>query len=59
MNWETIDKHIRGTANWEETKRAKVPGGWVLRVQGCHDLEYVSNLCFIPDPLHEWEVEDD
>lgn len=41
--------------NWEELKsnhwlvlRAKVPGGWLVLVEG-------KGLTFYPDPNHEWD----
>lgn len=41
--------------NWEETTdkdtvRCKVPGGWIVFVQGY----YKGGPCFIPDKNHKW-----
>lgn len=57
MTWEQVD-----STSW----RAEVPGGWVLKVYGDFDPwddHAVENphfaICFIPDPAHRWELEDD
>ena len=38
------------------SKRAKVFGGWIVRTT----LETVNgasiSICFLPDPLHQWEI---
>lgn len=58
FEWETIAYNpLQGI-----TYRAKVLGGWLVRTAICIN-QYggssveESNLIFIPDPNHEWEIE--
>jgi len=37
-------------ANYGDTYRAKVPGGWLVRVQQVDD----DGITFCPDPNHSW-----
>ena len=30
--------------------RAKVPGGWLIRMEGLHE----ESITFLPDPAHKW-----
>lgn len=59
MEWEQIDT---------VTSRAKVFGGWMVRISepvthhtpnGLQDgWDWRTSLCFIPDPNHEWKLEE-
>jgi hypothetical protein len=31
--------------------RAKIPGGWLILHEGATD----HNVCFVPDPHHQWD----
>ena len=35
------------------TVRAKLPGGWLIKVSDIGEQHF--NVTFIPDPNHEWE----
>lgn len=52
FEWEIFDDD----QNFNElTYRAKVINGWIVKNI---DYDYKStNICFIPDPNHEWEIE--
>ena len=59
MIWEQVD---------HETKRARVPGGWLVKsyeniweeVRGdfSHGWNWRFAMCFVPDPNREWIVEE-
>ena len=42
----------------EETKRLKVPGGWLVR----SNISYIGSvsvaLTYVPDPDHSWQLND-
>jgi len=62
MKWEQIDDyHVR----------AKIPGGWLVKAfEGvCHNMisdgrgmmdgyDFRVAMCFVPDPKHEWAIEE-
>lgn len=52
--WEGIDDY---------TERLKVPNGWIVRskVRYCNPSENCGSesMCFVPDPTHEWRLEDE
>lgn len=60
MEWEKIDDYHQ---------RAKVIGRWLVKATedvwiSIHDVEqrpesgyaWQVSMCFVPDPLHEWEL---
>lgn len=68
FKWEEITNNgSRKEENWwEATYRAKVFGGWVIKNELCHDSGIENyygyshrdnKLFFIPDPNHEWKLE--
>ncbi|KKX53268.1 hypothetical protein X546_20545 [Brevibacillus borstelensis cifa_chp40] len=60
MEWEQIDKY-------GEEFRAKVPGGWLVKIcfEVAHDTsnglqsgwDWRPALAFVPDPNHEWRID--
>ncbi|MCF7912305.1 MAG: hypothetical protein K9M99_07245 [Candidatus Cloacimonetes bacterium] len=36
-------------------QRAKVPGGWIIRLIYGKDSGGLGGLTFYPDPLHKWD----
>ena len=42
LQWERL------SSNWQELRRAKVPGGWLVAVAN-------AGLSFYPDPQHQWD----
>lgn len=46
INWEVLKSNASGTIY-----RAKVPGGWLVRMSGYE----AEGLTFYPDPDHEWD----
>ena len=53
--WEIV-----AVSFFHETKRMKVPGGWLVRETGSGLLVSLLGpfpaLIFIPDPDHEWKL---
>lgn len=64
FNWEMINSESVGQDYMCSTFRAKVHGGWIVKVSYLHGLgvsiyEYVDHsLSFVPDPRHEWVISD-
>lgn len=54
--WEHIVKTEGGGALYG-TFRMKVPGGWVVKQVIQQGTASVA-LCFVPDPGHEWKLEE-
>lgn len=70
--WEQVEEHIvtydrsvtsyRGTGKlgWEKVtyKRAKVPGGWLVRARAGMFVSKgaAPGVIFIPDPTYAWAV---
>jgi len=50
--WEEVDQEgaVYGT---EALCRAKVPGGWLVRL--CRGYESERGVIFVPDPNQEWK----
>lgn len=48
--WE--DLRQEGSWSAGHITRAKVPGGWLVRILHGHQID---NIIFIPDPNHEWK----
>lgn len=65
LEWETVESTH---ANKNVTVRAKILGGWLVKhrsltklmdtkEKGGGSLQTASlGLCFVPDPLHAWEI---
>jgi len=58
LNWEFVDN--RGAM-----QRLKIFGGWVITIEQTVDIsDSIPNIVhrdyalFIPDPKHEWKIED-
>ncbi len=46
IKWEKISDNLL---------RTKVPGGWLVNENNpTSDSSFNSNICYIPDPNHEW-----
>ena len=55
FQWEVIEDKF----NAGSTYRAKVYGGWIVRVFDTDDCntEIVSeSMVFVPDPEHKWKI---
>lgn len=41
--------------------RLKVPGGWIVTEESGPEKHgpFATSMCFVPDPNHEWELEDE
>lgn len=50
FEWETITEY-------PPTYRAKVFGGW--KVTSVNSSSQTETSIFVPDPNHEWEIEND
>jgi len=50
FEWEEIDRKSYGY-----TERAKVFGGWLIRVVDIGDVCYFG-MTFVPDHNHEWVI---
>ena len=48
--WEDIIDEENGRIYKNITKRAKVPGGWIILTSRCN-----VSMTFVPDPNHEWK----
>jgi len=57
INWEVEDmaklawEMIEGEPYYRKIERAKVPGGWLIRME----VGDGGGITFVPDPNHEWE----
>ncbi len=64
FGWEIIDSEDC-TSTWEQTARAPVKGGWLVRYtiygfQKDDDAETSSvSMIFMSDPNHEWCIDDE
>lgn len=65
--WESIWNNIEENDEiWEETVRAKIVGGWLIKHEirfGLHDQEdewknVKNSLVFVPDAAHEWQLKE-
>ncbi len=52
FEWELICE-----AHKNDTARAKVFGGWIVRSLTYPDDRVSESMVFVSDPNHEWEVE--
>lgn len=50
FQWETVD---------QETDRAEVAGGWIIRSRWVGYKADVENMVFIKDSAHEWKLKKD
>lgn len=57
FDWECL-YYFNISDNSRSTKRAKVPGGWVLlNVEKDENVNFSSqSMVFIPDEKHEWKT---
>jgi hypothetical protein len=56
--WENVKKADDGDCPDIQTHRAKVHGGWIVKIEKPNvetDNTEIS-VCFVPDPLHEWGI---
>jgi hypothetical protein len=52
LEWKKVDNKGEDTFRWiGSTYRAKVPGGWLVRIWRADEG---VGLTFVPDPNHEW-----
>jgi hypothetical protein len=49
FEWQKIEKY---------TRRAKVFGGWIIHSFDSVEDSLSESMVFIPDPKHEWDLED-
>ena len=49
--WQDVEQEGLGMLRKRYLCRAKVPGGWLVRVQSS-DSDFIV---FLPDPNHSWE----
>jgi hypothetical protein len=58
INWEEV------SSSQDDVWRAKVPGGWLLKVSwqelvnvqnGIRFMGAKSSIAFVPDPNHQWD----
>lgn len=68
FKWYAIEDSVNSEKNleyYEETQRARVPGGWLVKTVISYGTEGESedwdrrcvSTVFVPDPNHEWNVE--
>lgn len=68
FEWEAVEDSCnsnRNLAYYEETERAKVIGGWLVKTIVSYGTEYEKedwdrrciSTVFVADPNHEWEIE--
>ncbi len=50
LEWERVKESGNGVG-LSRTKRAKVPGGWLVKSRMADGV----GLTFVPDPDHTWE----
>ena len=56
LEWEFVSSTINGEhVPAFSIKRAKIPGGWLVRESTPKSLSMV----FVPDPLHKWQSQED
>ncbi len=54
VNWEYLAHTNSSDSHSEALQRAKVPGGWLVKVATPSDYGAVS-ITFYPDPEHKWD----
>ena len=52
ITWQDVS-----TNNNYETKRFYVPGGWIVAVRDTSGSDVDTNVVFVPDPSHFWNLE--
>jgi hypothetical protein len=57
FEWKTIFSEA-GAGCSSRTIRAKVHGGWIVITTSHMDFRIVQSSVFVPDPKHDWEVEE-
>lgn len=53
VDWEDIGDPKRYGST--ETYRAKVPGGWLVRLSSRTNSATAESVAFYPDPGHAWD----
>ena len=53
--WQALPVYNQGGSLVRETKRAKVPGGWLVLVSVNAHTSVSASLTFYPDPEHAWD----
>ena len=53
---EVIDS-CRGKTGYYAITRLRVPGGWLVTLSIRDDNGNSVAVCFLPDPAHEWKLE--
>ena len=61
MMWQQIDSESIGNIGSWHLHRAKVPGGWLVRITGFMQnrqsgVGYGAGVTFVPDPQHQWVI---
>lgn len=75
FKWELVEDSAQSNSSlpyFQETERAKVIGGWIVKTLVSYDSydslndhnspdwdRRLLSTIFIPDPNHKWELEDD
>jgi hypothetical protein len=65
FDWQRIFKNHNSGVGGTSTARAKVPGGWLINnvtytevICNGNERNISESMCFVPDPNHEWEVDE-
>jgi hypothetical protein len=58
FEWERLHVNDRDYNWYEETDRAKVFGGWIVRSQKSLEDRLCESMVFIPDPKHLWKIKE-
>jgi hypothetical protein len=53
LKWECVESSGSSTACPDGVARAKVPGGWLVRIWS---IDGGSGITFLPDLEHKWDV---
>lgn len=63
FEWETLNSY-NGNSEGESIRRVKVFGGWIVRNNTIsyrligQQTTLSESMVFVPDPNHDWEVEE-
>lgn len=59
FEWESIFEFSSSVAT-RFSGRAKVKGGWIVHdfIRNDKSMEMTGSMVFVPDPNHEWEIDD-
>ncbi len=55
LRWETIAREGNSTEYDVHTKRARVPGGWLVWHGEIRAGKSGAGMAFLPDPEHRWD----